>query len=107
VKPAQVIVIAIILSAGACSSQHQLLDRCQTKISHQLQSRLSVIEPESRVNIIATLSDTIGLTADFPTLRIATAAIALGHLTRDEILSLCRRDNIVRIEIPKTLYPKN
>lgn len=97
--------ITIVLFIVACFAQPQETDSCATKISHQLQATLSHHHLEEKIRIIATVNDTSGLSFDFPALRIANARIALGHLTKAEILSLCRRSNVLRIDIPKTLYP--
>jgi len=107
VKFIVLLVTAVFLATEACPSQTQLRDSCQSKISRRLQAQLSEKDLNEPINIIATVSDTAGLRVEFPMLRIVNSKIVLGHLTRDEILSLCRLKNVVRIEIPKKFYPKN
>ena len=96
-----------ILCIEACSSSRLSDELCENKISHSLQSKLAGVGLEEQIAVVVTLKDSTGVKADFPSLRIANAQIALGHLAKNEIFALCRHKNVAYIDIPKTLYPSN
>lgn len=56
--------------------------------------------------IVVTLSDTTGIRGDFPSLSFPNQHVALGHLTKEQIYSLCRHTNVLSIDHSKLFRPR-
>ncbi|MEW5798768.1 MAG: hypothetical protein AB1728_07145 [Bacteroidota bacterium] len=79
---------------------------CNDKVSASLQSILTkTVQDTVRISVTVIMTDSAGISESFPALSIPNAKVALGHLTKEEISSLCRHKNVQYIDIPKILFP--
>ncbi len=90
----------------SCSPEQTHDTRCNNKVSASLQSILSdPIQDTVRISVTVILTDSGGITGLFPALSVQNANVALGHLTKEEISSLCKLQNVQYIDIPKIRFP--
>ena len=97
-----------LLFLSGCSAQQELNEACRNKISVTLFSLLEQSTSyDQQFEIIAILSDSVGIRSSFQTLNIPNQNVALGHLTKQEILRLCKVVSVQYIELPKTRFPNS
>jgi len=90
-----------------CSGQQEISEICKSKISTALISILSETTDDGRpIEIVVTVSDSTGIRSLFPSLTLPNANVALGHLTRREIFSLCSLSGVSNIDKPRMSFPK-
>lgn len=98
--------LLLISSVYGCIFRQTQDALCNNKVSASLQSILSEsIQDTVRISVTVIMTDSAGISESFPALSIPNAKVALGHLTKEEISSLCRHKNVQYIDIPKILFP--
>ncbi|MBI2429377.1 MAG: hypothetical protein HYV29_11400 [Ignavibacteriales bacterium] len=99
-------ILCILAVLSSCSSGNSVTELCKEKLSAPLQSMISdTIEDSVRIAVTVILSDSTDIVRSFPMLSVPNSKVALGHLTKDEISSLCRHKNVQYIDIPKIRFP--
>ncbi len=100
-------VLIAVLMVWGCSPTIQDLEACRSKLSVTLFSLMESAETDTvRFDIVAAVRDTSGLRTQFPALSTPNGAVALGHLTKRQIISLCSHPNVETIDRSRTLFPK-
>jgi len=99
--------VMVFLLLVDCSGQQEISALCKSKISAALISMVSETADDGRpIEIVVTVSDSTGIQPLFPSLTFPNANVALGHLTRREIFSLCSVSGVSYIDKPRISFPK-
>jgi|GEM_PF-2065313 len=99
------IIIGTIIFIG-CTPEMTHQTVCGDKLSPRVQHVLAQVENDTtRISVVITLQDSVGISTEFPFITVQTARVALGHLTPEEISILCKHTNVQYIDTPKMRFP--
>lgn len=100
----KIILVAAVIFLARCSPEHQR--DYADKLSIALRNAIDMPNGENHeYNVVVFVSDTVRLSTTFPMLSFPNSAIALGHLTRSQILLLCKEPEVLSVDTSKKLYP--
>lgn len=100
--------VMTLLFLSGCSAKQALNEACRNKISVTLFSKLEQsTSDDQQFEIIATLNDSAGIRSSFQTLSLPNPSIALGHMTKHDILRLCKSQSVRYIDMPKIRFPNS
>lgn len=105
-KTAGCFILVVVAVLVGCTAKRAVNDGCTEKISAPLLHVVSQTQADTiRISVVVILHDSAGISLLFPMLSVPNARIALGHLTKEEISSLCKQKNVQYIDIPKMRFP--
>jgi hypothetical protein len=103
-KMPELIAAAALTVLIGCSAPAR--NPCDGKLSAGMATEMTGPDADVRTfEVVITLKDTTGLHDEFPALSFPNRQVALGHLTRSQILALCRHANVLSVERSKIFRP--